>query len=83
MNSELKLTEDGSHTLFVPEIDKCYHSSNSAIQESRHIFIDARLKQCQKDDICVLEVGFGTVLNAFLVLVEAERSGEKNEKKFK
>ncbi|MEI6752193.1 MAG: tRNA (5-methylaminomethyl-2-thiouridine)(34)-methyltransferase MnmD [Paludibacter sp.] len=77
MNSELKLTEDGSHTLFVPEIDECYHSSHGAIQESRHIFIEAGLKQCQKDEICVLEVGFGTGLNAFLALVEAERSGKK------
>ncbi len=77
MNSELKLTDDGSHTLFVPEIDECYHSSHGAVQESRHIFIEAGLKQCQKDEICVLEVGFGTGLNGFLALLEAERSGKK------
>ena len=77
MNSELKLTEDGSHTLFVPEINECYHSSHGAIQESRHIFIEAGLKQCQKDEICVLEIGFGTGLNALLALIEAEQSGKK------
>jgi len=75
MNSELIITEDGSHTLFVPEIDECYHSSHGAIQESRHIFIEAGLKQCAKSEIRVLEVGFGTGLNAFLTMLEAERSG--------
>jgi len=70
-------TSDGSHTLFVPEIDECYHSSHGAIQESQHIFIEAGLKQCPKDEICILEVGFGTGLNALLALTEAERSGKK------
>jgi tRNA U34 5-methylaminomethyl-2-thiouridine-forming methyltransferase MnmC len=74
MNSELILTEDGSHTLFVPEIDECYHSSHGAIQESRYIFIEAGLKQCAKSEIRVLEIGFGTGLNAFLTLLEAGRS---------
>ncbi len=77
MESKLQITSDGSHTLFVPEIDECYHSSHGAIQESQHIFIEAGLKQCPKDEICVLEVGFGTGLNALLALVEAERSGKK------
>ena len=74
MQTELKVTEDGSHTLFVPEIDECYHSTHGAIQESRHIFIEAGLKQCPKREIRVLEIGFGTGLNAFLTLLEAERS---------
>lgn len=77
MNAELILTEDGSHTLFVPEIDECYHSSHGAIQESRHIFIEAGLKQCAKTDILLLEVGFGTGLNALLVFSEAEKTGKR------
>ena len=77
MQTELKLTEDGSHTLFVPGIDECYHSTHGAIQESRHIFIEAGLKQCLKPEISVLEIGFGTGLNAFLALLESERSGAK------
>ena len=64
--SELKITEDGSHTLFVPEINECYHSTKGAIQESSHIFIEAGLKQCLKPEINVLEIGFGTGLNALL-----------------
>ena len=74
MDSKLILTEDGSHTLFVPEIDESYHSSHGAIQESKHIFIEAGLKQCQKSEINVLEIGFGTGLNTFLTLIEAEKS---------
>ena len=74
MQTELKITEDGSHTLFVPGIDECYHSTHGAIQESKHIFIEAGLKLCQKNEIRILEIGFGTGLNAFLTLLEAERS---------
>jgi len=77
MKSELILTEDGSNSLYVPEIDECYHSSHGAIHESRHIFIEAGLKQCRKSEINVLEVGFGTGLNAFLTMIEAERSGKQ------
>jgi tRNA U34 5-methylaminomethyl-2-thiouridine-forming methyltransferase MnmC len=77
MQTELKVTEDGSHTLFVPGIDECYHSTHGAIQESRHIFIEAGLKQCLKKEISVLEIGFGTGLNAFLTLLESERRGKK------
>jgi tRNA U34 5-methylaminomethyl-2-thiouridine-forming methyltransferase MnmC len=61
----------------VPEIDECYHSTHGAVQESRHIFIDAGLRKCKKSKICVLEIGFGTGLNAFLTLLEAEGSEKK------
>ncbi|HRZ97284.1 MAG TPA: tRNA (5-methylaminomethyl-2-thiouridine)(34)-methyltransferase MnmD [Paludibacter sp.] len=74
MNIEIKITSDGSHTLYVPEIDESYHSAHGAIQESRHIFIEAGLKLCQKAEINVLEIGFGTGLNALLALEEAEIS---------
>jgi tRNA U34 5-methylaminomethyl-2-thiouridine-forming methyltransferase MnmC len=72
---EIKLltTEDGSHTLYVPDIDESYHSSHGAMQESEYIFIKAGLDQCPKKNISVLEVGFGTGLNAFLTLLEAEK----------
>ncbi len=71
-NPEIKITEDGSHTLFVPEIDECYHSTKGAVQESRHIFIEAGLKQCQKDEINILEIGFGTGLNTLLTALESD-----------
>jgi len=74
MNSELRITEDGSHTLFVADIDECYHSTHGAVQESRHIFIEAGLLKCQKSEINVLEIGFGTGLNAFLTMLEANKT---------
>lgn len=69
---ELKITEDGSHTLFVPEIDECYHSTKGAVQESLHIFIEAGLMQCSKPEVNILEIGFGTGLNAFLTLLKSQ-----------
>lgn len=66
----LQLTADGSHTLYLPNMNEHYHSINGAIQESQHIFIKAGLKEIQKDEINLLEIGFGTGLNAFLTLKE-------------
>ncbi|MCC8096478.1 MAG: tRNA (5-methylaminomethyl-2-thiouridine)(34)-methyltransferase MnmD [Tannerellaceae bacterium] len=67
---ELQLTADGSHTLFVPAMDEHYHSVNGAVQESQHVFIEAGLKQLDRNPIRIFEVGFGTGLNAFLTLLE-------------
>ena len=74
LGGTLQITDDGSHTLFVSEIDECYHSTKGAIQESRHIFIEAGLKQCAKSEINVLEIGFGTGLNALLTALESDFS---------
>jgi tRNA U34 5-methylaminomethyl-2-thiouridine-forming methyltransferase MnmC len=72
MNRHLIITEDGSHSLFVPDINEQYHSIHGAIQESKHVFIDSGLKRCIQKDIVVLEIGFGTGLNAFLTLLASE-----------
>lgn len=60
-------TEDGSSTLFNPEVGEHYHSTHGALQESKHVFLKSGLefflnKQTQKS-ISILEVGFGTGLN--------------------
>jgi len=73
----IQLTEDGSHTLFVPSLDEHYHSVNGAIQESTHVFINAGLKEIQKDEIRILEIGFGTGLNALLSLQYTEDFASK------
>jgi len=62
---EIILTGDGSHTISVPEMNVTYHSVHGAIQESVHVFIQAGLR--------VLEIGFGTGLNALLTLLEADK----------
>ena len=73
----LKTTADGSHTLFLPEMDEHYHSVNGAIQEANHVYIEAGFKQCQKSEIHVLEMGFGAGLNALLTALEAENQKTK------
>lgn len=63
-------TADGSNTLYNEEIGEHYHSKHGALQESKHVFIDAGLKfaSAEKSEISVLEVGFGTGLNFILSL---------------
>ncbi|HRZ42301.1 MAG TPA: tRNA (5-methylaminomethyl-2-thiouridine)(34)-methyltransferase MnmD [Bacteroidales bacterium] len=72
----LKLTKtaDGSHTLFVPELNEHYHSVNGAVAESEHVFIGAGLSFATRQfkEIRALEVGFGTGLNALLAFAFAE-----------
>lgn len=77
MNIKFEITEDGSHTFFVPERNEHYHSTHGAIQESMHVYIDAGLRHCVKNEVKVLEIGFGTGLNAFLTLLEAEKNNRK------
>lgn len=73
MNIELKITEDGSSTLFVPELNEHYHSTHGAIQESNHVFIEAGLNQIKKDSIRIFEMGLGTGLNCLLTLISTEK----------
>jgi len=63
-------TADGSNTLFNETIGEHYHSKHGALQESRHVFIDAGLKFASEGQatISILEVGFGTGLNFILSL---------------
>ena len=70
-------TEDGSHSLFSEEFNVSYHSKFGAIQETKHVFIEAglRYKAVLGKELCVLDIGFGTGLNAFMTLLEAEKRG--------
>jgi len=71
-------TGDGSATLFVPALNETYHSRHGALAESRHVFIEAGLKAAFLKfgtRLNVLEVGFGTGLNALLTLQEARKHG--------
>jgi len=87
-NPQLQFTADGSHTLYIPEMEEHYHSVNGAIQESLHVYIEAGLNHyffethrhiehidihIENKSINVLEFGFGTGLNAFLTIIEAEK----------
>lgn len=74
---QIEPTADGSYTLYVPEMDEHYHSVKGALTESEHIFIRMGLNHSPAASPRVLEIGFGTGLNAFLTLMEAERTGRK------
>ncbi|MEW6468550.1 MAG: tRNA (5-methylaminomethyl-2-thiouridine)(34)-methyltransferase MnmD [Bacteroidota bacterium] len=76
MKREIVLTADGSHTLHHAELNEHYHSIHGAVQESKHVFIGAGLSYClgRMDAApAILEIGFGTGLNALLTLQEAEK----------
>jgi tRNA U34 5-methylaminomethyl-2-thiouridine-forming methyltransferase MnmC len=63
-------TADGSKTLFNETIGEHYHSAHGALQESKHVFLNAGLKdfiaKTNQQEIKILEVGFGTGLNFLL-----------------
>ncbi|MDD4778145.1 MAG: tRNA (5-methylaminomethyl-2-thiouridine)(34)-methyltransferase MnmD [Fermentimonas sp.] len=79
MQHKIITTVDGSHTIFVPELNEHYHSTNGAIQESNHVFIEKgfryylRKQKQPQQEINILEIGFGTGLNVFLTLLESEK----------
>lgn len=72
MNKEFVLTEDGSHTIYLPEIDEHYHSVHGAIQESLHVYINQGLLRTNQKELSILEIGFGTGLNAYLTFCYAD-----------
>lgn len=87
MEREVVITADGSSTIHLPEWDEQYHSKHGAIQEAYHVFIKHGLHHyheeamaCSNDinkkevdnQINILEIGFGTGLNAFITLLESQ-----------
>jgi tRNA U34 5-methylaminomethyl-2-thiouridine-forming methyltransferase MnmC len=75
---QLVLTGDGSHTLYIPELNEHYHSVYGALTESRHVFIRNGLDCFSGNrEISVFETGFGTGLNALLTALKAAETGLK------
>lgn len=73
---QLYPTEDGSFTLYHEELQEIYHSRRGALQESQHVFIEAGLKHIlsKKTTVRILEIGFGTGLNALLTLAHLSKN---------
>jgi tRNA U34 5-methylaminomethyl-2-thiouridine-forming methyltransferase MnmC len=72
----LRLTEDGSHSLYNPLYDQHYHSTSGAINESRHIYMNLGLLPMlhgTSGPVNIFEMGFGTGLNAFLAWNAADQ----------
>lgn len=75
-NLSLLQTRDHSHTIYVPELDETYHSRNGAIQESTYVYKQMGLEEAAKatNTLHILEIGFGTGLNAWLTLIASQNS---------
>ena len=81
MKREIIKTGDGSATIYLPEWNEHYHSKHGALQEALHVFIKTGfhhyLTKNSRNEISILEIGFGTGLNALLTFFEAEKTGVK------
>ncbi len=79
MQKQVIKTNDGSSSIFIPEMNVTYHSIHGAMQESKHVFIEAGLKPLlnQNKTIHIFEMGFGTGLNALLSLQNAINHQQK------
>lgn len=74
----LQKTEDGSHTLYLPTLDETYHSATGALTESNHVYINHGFNCINHGEtIKILEVGFGTGMNAILTFEEAQKQQQK------
>ncbi len=75
MQREIFTTRDGSHSISIPEMNVMYHSIHGALQESMHVFINTGLHYIKDvfpdQPLNILEVGFGTGLNALLTIRES------------
>lgn len=77
MKRKIITTGDGSTTIHLEEWNEQYHSTHGAIQEAAHVFLKMGLHHLQNtfnpDQIHILEIGFGTGLNAFMTYLEAKK----------
>lgn len=78
MSLEIIVTGDGSHSLFNRELNETYHSTHGAVQESKHVFLamgfDYVNQQHNQRPVRILEIGFGTGLNAWLTCLHTQQT---------
>jgi tRNA U34 5-methylaminomethyl-2-thiouridine-forming methyltransferase MnmC len=72
LEQKVIITSDGSTSIHLEEWNESYHSKHGAIQEAYHVFIKNGLSLFKGKSVSVLEVGFGTGLNALITLKEAQ-----------
>lgn len=73
-NVQLKITGDGSHTIYLTDLDETYHSVHGSIQEAKHVFIKNGLHSFNQEKLNILEIGLGTGLNALLTCIDSTNS---------
>ena len=75
MKRSVITTSDGSKTIQIEDWNEQYHSIHGAIQESKHVFIKKGLHHFidlhKVNSLKIIEIGFGTGLNAFITNLEA------------
>lgn len=76
MKREIITTSDGSTTIHLSEWNESYHSKHGAIQEAYHVFIKNGLSLFEDKPVSILEIGFGTGLNAFITFLEAKKKNQ-------
>ena len=79
MKRKIVTTGDGSTTIQITDWNEQYHSMHGAVQEARHVFLKMGLdfwmnENPDQNSLHILEIGFGTGLNALLTLMHAEKS---------
>ena len=73
MKRKIITTADGSKTIQIEDWNEQYHSIHGAVQEAYHVFIKHGLSAFKNESLSLLEIGFGTGLNALITLDEAEK----------
>ncbi len=76
MKREIFTTKDGSTSIHLIDWKETYHSKFGAIQEAYHVFIKSGFELFEGKDISILEIGFGTGLNAFITFLEASKTNQ-------
>lgn len=73
---EVQRTDDGTATLYVKSLNEHYHSVKGALTEAKHIYRDCALRHhtthTGTQPIRLLEIGFGTGLNAVVTAMAAD-----------
>jgi tRNA U34 5-methylaminomethyl-2-thiouridine-forming methyltransferase MnmC len=77
LKREIIATKDGSTSIHLIDWNETYHSKFGAIQEAYHVFIKSGFELFEGKNISILEIGFGTGLNAFITFLEASKTNQK------
>lgn len=78
LSRKIILTEDGSATIHLAEWNESYHSKHGAVQEAYHVFIRNGLDFFkERSEISILEIGFGSGLNALISFLESSAGNQK------
>ncbi|MEI6860303.1 MAG: tRNA (5-methylaminomethyl-2-thiouridine)(34)-methyltransferase MnmD [Shewanella sp.] len=79
---EVKMTKDGTHTLMSSLFDDSYHAHNGAMSESEYVYVQAGFEQLEPEfkQVNILELGFGSGMNAILTLKSALKKTGKIER---